>query len=68
MGIGLGLLVLGFHWTERILPAIGNNLHEFEAQMSFPYAIAIVGLILSYRDASRANQKYAEFLRHSPGA
>jgi hypothetical protein len=66
-GLGLGGIVLVWHFLERILPGMQTASSLFDPGRALPY-VALLAAFLYLRVLRRTlNDKYAEFLRNSPG-
>jgi len=67
LGVGIGLLVLLFHFSTRVFGGLGAPWSNFEFQRSWPYLAVIAVLIYVVRLNRQRNRSYAEFIQRSPG-
>lgn len=67
LGIGLGTLVLLYHFIDRVLPGFGAPANNFDSARSLPYILVIGATIYLYRLRNIRNKSYSEFLANSPG-
>lgn len=67
LGIGVGLLVVVFHFVERVWPGIESELSAFEVQRSFPYVVAAAVILFGYLFGKDRDASYQNFLTNSPG-
>jgi hypothetical protein len=67
LGGTFSILVLAYHFIERVLPGIGAPLTDFKPVRALPYAIVIVFVPLLWRWHRNATQKYDAFRQESPG-
>ena len=67
LGGTFGVLVLLYHFVERILPGIGAPWTAFQPIRSLPYATIIVAGPLLWSWHRTATRKYEAFRRESPG-
>lgn len=66
LGVAVGVLVLGVHFYKTILPAIDAE-YSIEFLNIVPWLVAVSGILLCICKARDNNEKYAEFLKNSPG-
>lgn len=67
MEVGVLLLILIFHFNERVLPGFSSPWGQVEIQRAFPYLLSlilVVVLVFFYRGKKK---KYQNFLSASPG-
>lgn len=64
----IAVLVLVFHFAERVAPGLSQPFSHFEIQRALPYLVAIAGFAMLLYVQSDRNASYEEFLRNSPGA
>ncbi len=67
LGIGIALLVLIFHFIERVLPGLNLALTAFDPARALPYVVAIASVWWVYSLRQDRRSSYKEFLRLSPG-
>jgi hypothetical protein len=67
LGVGIGLLVLLFHFNTRVFGGLGAPWSNFEFQRSLPYVIATAVLIYVIHVKKHRDLSYAEFIQRSPG-
>ena len=67
LGTGIGLLVLLFHFLDRVLPGFGSPIALFEPLRGLPYVAALAGTVYIYNVKRHRDDSYAEFLENSPG-
>ncbi|MCK4824227.1 hypothetical protein KA005_51220 [bacterium] len=67
LGTGLSLTVLLFHFSQRVMPGIGQPISNFELSRSMPYLILSLSIgFLVWLKKQRA-KSYQEFIKNSPG-
>lgn len=67
LGIGLVLIVLGYHASIRVIPGFSSPLTAFEFSRALPYLISIVSLIYIVLTSKSRDAAYEAFLQNSPG-
>jgi hypothetical protein len=67
LALGLAVLVLLFHFIDRVAPGLKSPFSSFDPQRTLPYIFAVIGLQYARYWRSNRNAAYTEFLRHSPG-
>jgi len=67
LGIGLGLIVLIYHFFERVFPGFSAPFTNFEPLRSLPYLLLFAAMVYLIRLKKRCARKYMEFLTNSPG-
>jgi len=67
LAVGIAALVFGIHFSEVIVPLIPKQFAGTKLQNFLPVVAAIMGLLVWLWRRSVASQKYAEFLKNSPG-
>ncbi len=67
MGIGLGVIVIFYHFIERVVPGLGSPITNFDPIRSIPYVLIVLITIYLYLLRRESNRKYEEFLKNSPG-
>jgi hypothetical protein len=67
LGVGVGLIVLGFHFFTRVWPGIGGSWSTFQPQRLLPYLVALLILVYLIRLRNQRNRSYGEFVTNSPG-
>jgi hypothetical protein len=60
-------IFLCLHFVTRVQPGLNAPLSHFEWQRALPYMVLIIVALLLKWETRRANRKYAEFIRNSPG-
>jgi len=67
LGIGLGLIVLFYHFFQVIMPALRNEAVSLKALNYAPYSVVVIswGYLVDLK--TKLIMKYNEFLRNSPG-
>lgn len=68
LGIGLAILVIGYHASIRVLPGICSPISSFELSRSLPYLLLATSILYIFKISKRRDAAYAEFLTNSPGA
>ena len=68
LGIGLGAIVLLYHFFERVLPGLSAPWSNFDPMRSIPYILVFFSIIYLLLLKKRCIEKYNEFLSNSPGA
>lgn len=66
LGLGLGSLVVVYHFTSRIIPGMTSGATP-DLQRALPYAMAIAVLIYCFRLSRARSSAYIEFIENSPG-
>lgn len=67
LGIGVGILVLLFHFFERVWPGMRSEVSIFEIQRSFPYLVAAAAIAFGWHFGKDRDDAYQNFLQNSPG-
>lgn len=67
LGIGLAVLVIGFHFFTRVYPGFTLPWSDFDPIRAIPYAIVFIAVIYLPISMRATNKKYAEFITESPG-
>lgn len=67
LGIGIGTLVLLYHFFTRVLPGFGAPLSHLEPQRSLPYLVLLGSVVLLVILRNNRMGAYKEFLKNSPG-
>jgi hypothetical protein len=67
LALGIGFIVLVFHFLTRIARGIGSPWSTFDPIRSLPYAVLLLAVIAILRLKSNRDAAYAEFLQNSPG-
>jgi hypothetical protein len=67
LGIGLGGVVLMFHFIVIIFPGFNLPMSYFDPILSLPYIILFISIIYLYFLRKNRKESYEEFLKNSPG-
>jgi len=67
LALGIGLVVLLFHFFTRVAPGLRAPWSAFEPLRALPYAVLIGAFYLVRYLKNNREQAYAEFLQNSPG-
>jgi hypothetical protein len=67
LGVGIGLIVLAFHFLTEIWPRFSTSFHDFKVAPAMPYGMSILIALYLWNLAARCERKYKEFLKNSPG-
>lgn len=67
LGVGLGLLILLYHFFVRVLPGINATISDFEIARTLPYIITIISFFYLFNVRNEKNRNYDEFVKNSPG-
>jgi len=67
LGIGLALIVMGYHFIERVVPGIDQPVTNFEPIRAIPYILVVLSIAYVWSLANKLNKKYQEFMTNSPG-
>jgi len=69
MGLALGVLlvVVFFHFSERVVPGFSAPMSNFDLKRCLPYVILGLGIGFVLFLHSQRNKDYAEFIQNSPG-
>jgi len=66
LALGMSLIVLLMHFSSAIYPVLCKRV-DFKPENALPWIAVIVGLVIWRRMKIYTEDKYAEFLRNSPG-
>lgn len=67
LAVGLGGLMLLYHFTVQVLPGIGLSREYFHPMRTLPYLTAAVVLAWNAWEQNSYERKYQNFKRDSPG-
>lgn len=67
LGIGIAILVIIWHFIERVLPGFGESWDNFNIQRALPYVVLIGAIIYLFKLRKNRNVSYEEFRTNSPG-
>lgn len=67
LGIGLSIVVLLFHFFDRVLPGLSLDFSHFDVSRTLPYVIAIAAILYCRNLRKDRDLSYAEFIQNSPG-
>lgn len=67
LGIGLGGLVILYHFIIRVVPGFSYPISNLDINRCLPYILLVIAIIYLYRLRKNRNQSYLEFLKNSPG-
>jgi hypothetical protein len=67
LGIGIALLVLIFHFVDRILPGLTLGLNCLQWSRALPYAFSVIALTYCNGVRKNRDKSYLEFVQNSPG-
>jgi hypothetical protein len=67
LGLGLGLIILIYHFFERVGPGLTYSFSDFEFTRALPYILVLVSWRYLYLLKINCEEKYQEFLSNSPG-
>lgn len=67
LGIAIAILVLLFHFSQRVYENISLNPSNFEFSRSIPYIFFVASAIYCYRLREKGRRAYQNFLENSPG-
>lgn len=67
LGVGLGGLVLLYHFINRVTPGFNAPITDFDPVRALPYIIAIVSVICLVCLRTNRQDSYKEILENSPG-
>jgi len=67
LGIGLGGIVLVYHFIERIFPNFPAPMSNFDPIRGLPYILIIIAFIYLFWLKQHCKKKYEEFIKNSPG-
>lgn len=67
LGLGLSMLVLIYHFFDRVFPGFCASLSNFDPARAMPYVVVIIAILYLRNLWSHTNTKYDEFLNNSPG-
>lgn len=67
LGVGLGCLVLAYHFIDRVMPGFHLPISNFDPARALPYALVIASGIYLNQLRKNRHASYREFLENSPG-
>jgi hypothetical protein len=67
LGQGLGIIVLSYHFLERVAPGLSSPLSQFELIRALPYILILIAAWYLQKLKKSCDKKYEEFLSNSPG-
>jgi hypothetical protein len=67
LGVGVGSLIIVYHFLTRVLPGITAASSSFDPLRSLPYIGLLASLIFLIWLHRRCVKAYAEFVKNSPG-
>lgn len=67
LGIGLGCIVLVYHFSARVWGGIGAPLNRIEIQRALPYLVTVFAAIYCYLYKKRRDKTYIKLVTQSPG-
>jgi hypothetical protein len=67
LGLGIGIIVLMFHISERVWPGVSSSLQNFELSRALPYLTAVCAIGYCRWLTGDRRAAYQTFLQNSPG-
>jgi hypothetical protein len=67
LALGIGLVVLLFHFFTRVEPGFRSPWSAFDPLRSLPYAVVVLAFLAVRRLKVNRDAAYGEFLKNSPG-
>ena len=67
LGVGLGSLVLLYHFVTRVVPGLGLSLKNIDPVRGLPYLISLCSIFFLRWIRNNRRKSYREFLDNSPG-
>ncbi len=67
LAIAIAMLVLIFHFSERIFPLPSYRLCELPLNRTFPYITALMSVLLCFFFSQDRQRSYKSFVENSPG-
>lgn len=67
LGVALAVLVLLYHFFDRVLPGLTSSFCNFEPVRSLPYVVVLASLFYLRKLKLDGAEKYKEFIDNSPG-
>jgi hypothetical protein len=67
LALGLAVLVLLFHFLDRVAPGLKSSFSAFDPQRTLPYLFAVIGLLYARYWKLNRDVAYSEFVQNSPG-
>ena len=67
LALGIGFVVLLFHFFTRVERGLGAPWSGFDPLRSLPYAVLVLAFLAVWRLKINREEAYAEFLQNSPG-
>lgn len=68
LGVGLVLLMVGYHASVRVLPGLSSPFSAFELSRSLPYLTLAASFAYICKISKGRDNAYQEFVTNSPGA
>jgi hypothetical protein len=68
LGWALLLVVLGYHFAERIVPGFNSSFDKIEIKRCLPYLVVVLSIIYLWRRSALRDAAYNEFQENSPGS
>jgi hypothetical protein len=63
----LWIILIGYHFYQRVLPDFGSTLDHFEFVRSIPYLVSVICVVCCYWFARSRAEDYADLEKESPG-
>ena len=67
LGISLGIIMILFHFFERVLPGVNEPISNLDPKRTIPYIVALSAIYYLLNLKKKNAAKYEEFLENSPG-
>ena len=67
LAVGIGLIVLLYHFFNRVTPGFNSSWSNFDLIRSFPYLIVIISIVHLANFKRQRDKSYQEFICNSPG-
>lgn len=68
LGGGVYLLVVVYHFSDRVWPGIGSSWHTFQFERTLPYLVSVICGVWLRRQEQKQRRTYEKLLKQSPGA
>src|SRR5450830_1827025 len=61
LGIGLGAIILMYHFLDRVTPGLSSSLDKFDPIRCLPYIFFLIAICYLYKQKNDSEKKYQEF-------
>ena len=67
LGVAIAILILMYHFSERVFPGLCQPIEFFEPLRGMPYVTVGVCVYFAIKLQKKKSRDYDEFIRNSPG-